>query len=79
MRFAFSARLPVRKHTCAEAFQWGIKREPRPINSNNMEFYRYERMMWRSGVKPNRLAVGVIRAMGAKYFFNGCHIGAEND
>jgi len=79
MRFAFNARPPGKRQTPAQAFRWGIKREPYPTKSTSMEFYRYERMIWRSGHKPNRFAVGVIRAMGAKYFFNGCHIGSEND
>lgn len=79
MRFAFNPRPQAKRQTPAQAFQWGIKREPRPTKSISVDFYRSEREVWRSCNKPNRFAVGFIRAMGAKYFFNGCHIGAEND
>lgn len=61
--------------TVQKAFQWGIKPEPYPLTN----FKRYDRMMWRAGRKPNRLAVGTIRAAGATNFFRGCYRGAEND
>lgn len=70
---------PSQRKTVQRVFQWGVKREPRPTHADNMEFLKYERMIWNVGRKPNRLAVGTIRAMGAKYFFNGCYKGAEND
>lgn len=79
MRFAFTPRPPAKRQTPAQAFRWFTKREPRPTTSTNMEFYRCERMIWKSCRKPNRFALGIIRAMGAKYFFNGCHPGAEDD
>lgn len=79
MRFAFTPRPPAKRQTPAQAFRWGIKREPRPTKSTSMEFYRAERSVWKLCNKPNRTAVGFIRAMGARYFFNGCHPGAEDD
>ena len=65
--------------TMQKSFQWATKREPRPTMADSLEFFKYEQMIWRIGRKPNRDAVGVIRAMGAQHFFNGCYEGAEND
>ena len=62
-----------------QSFKWGITREPRPTRASRLEFYRYDMMLWRAGRKPNRLAIGIIRAAGAVNFFRGCYQGAEND
>lgn len=68
-----------RRQTVQKAFQWSVKREPRVVKASRMEFFKHDRMLWKAGVKPNRLAVGVIRAMGAPNFFRGAYHGAEND
>lgn len=68
-----------KRWTVQKAFQWGVKREPRPTHASRLEFYRYDLMLWHLGRKPNRLAVGTIRAGGAANFFKGCYTGAEND
>ena len=60
-------------------FTKGVRREPYPQASDGVAFLRYEREVWREGRKPNRVAVGLIRAMGAQHFFQGCYRGAEND
>ena len=43
--------------------------------------WRYERDLARlARTKPNRLKIGFLRAMtGNPFFFNGAHVGAEND
>ena len=43
--------------------------------------WRYERALSKlARTKPNRLRVGLVRAMtGNPFFFNGAHVGAEND
>jgi hypothetical protein len=43
--------------------------------------WKYERDLARlARTKPNRLKVGLVRAMtGNLFFFNGAHVGAEND
>jgi hypothetical protein len=43
--------------------------------------WQYERDLARlARTKPNRLKVGLVRAMtGNPFFFNGAHVGAEND
>lgn len=68
-----------KRWTVQQAFQWGIKREPRPTHASRLEFLRHDMMLWRAGRKPNRLTIGTIRAFGATNFFRGCYQGAEND
>lgn len=43
--------------------------------------WKYERALAKlARTKPNRLRVGLVRAMtGNPFFFNGAHVGAEND
>jgi hypothetical protein len=43
--------------------------------------WKYERALAKlARHKPNRLKVGLVRAMtGNPFFFNGAHVGAEND
>ena len=67
------------RQTTRQMFVWATKREPYPTHADSMEFLRYDKMIWRAGRKPNRIAVGTIRAMGARHFFRGCYLGAEND
>ena len=68
-----------RRQTASRIFQWGIKREPYPTHAGSLAFLKYDRAIWRVGRKPNRIAVGTLRAMGVKNFFRGCYLGAEND
>ena len=67
------------RKTVQQVFAWGIRREPYPQASDGVAFLRYGREVWQAGRKPNRIAVGTIRAMGAQHFFRGCYHGAEND
>ena len=43
--------------------------------------WKYDRELAKlARTKPNRLRVGLVRAMtGNPFFFNGAHVGAEND
>jgi hypothetical protein len=43
--------------------------------------WKYERALAKlARTKPNRLRVGLVRAMtGNPFFFHGAHVGAEND
>ena len=43
--------------------------------------WRYERELFKASIRrPNRLRVGLVRAStGNPFFFNGAHVGAEND
>lgn len=70
---------PGQRKTVQYIFQWSIKREPRPVTSDSVKYLWYERRVWADGRKPNRIAVGCIRAMGAQHFFKGCYVGAENE
>ena len=62
-----------KRQSVQTAFRWGVKREPYPAHSGSLEFLRYERRVWKDGIKnTNRFTVGFIRAMGAQHFFRGC-------
>ena len=50
-----------------------------PTTSSSMWALKFDRDSWRYGRRLNRLSVGLIRAFGAKHFFRGCYLGAEND
>ena len=67
------------RKTVQQVFAWNIRREPYPQSAGRMEFLKFDKMIWQAGRKPNRTAVGLIRAMGAQQFFRGCYHGAEND
>lgn len=56
-----------------------MKPEYRPKKTTSMQDLRWYRDMFKFSLESHRNAVGVIRAMGAKHFFKGCYIGAEND
>ena len=70
---------PNQRKTVQWIFRRSVEREPRPVTSDSVSYLHYERRVWADGRKPNRIAVGCIRAMGATHFFKGCYIGAEND
>ena len=70
---------PNQRKTVQWIFRRSVEREPRPVTSDSVSYLHYERRVWVDGRKPNRIAVGCIRAMGAQHFFKGCYIGAEND
>lgn len=70
---------PNQRKTVQWIFRRSVEREPRPATSDSVSYLHYERRVWVDGRKPNRIAVGCIRAMGAQHFFKGCYIGAEND
>jgi len=54
---------------------------PKNYKRRSLFDWRYERDLARlARTKPNRLKVGFLRAMtGNPFFFNGAHVGAEND
>ena len=54
---------------------------PKNFKRRSLFDWRYERDLARlARTKPNRLKVGFVRAMtGNPFFFNGAHVGAEND
>ena len=68
-----------KRQTVQSMFQWGVRREPRPLSAKRVNWLKFDQILWRAGRKPNRTAVGTIRAMGAMQFFRGCYRGAEND
>ena len=54
---------------------------PKNYKRRSLFDWRYERNLARlARTKPNRLKIGFVRAMtGNPFFFNGAHVGAEND
>jgi len=71
---------PGQRKTVPQMFQWAIETYRYPTKASNVSDLRFERSVWLSHRKRlKRDAVGMIRAMGAVYFFNGCYKGAEND
>ena len=69
-----------KRNTVPQVFRWAIETYRYPTKASNVSDLRFERNVWRShGKRLKRDAVGMIRAMGAQHFFNGCYEGAEND
>ena len=54
---------------------------PKNYKHTSLADWRYERELAKlARHKPNRLKVGLVRAStGNLFFFNGAHVGAEND
>ena len=71
---------PGQRKTVPQMFQWAGGTYQYPTKASNVSDLRFERSVWLSHRKRlKRDAVGMIRAMGAQHFFNGCYKGAEND
>ena len=53
----------------------------KPRRPRSIAEWKYDRELAKlARTKPNRLKVGLVRAMtGNPFFFNGAHVGAEND
>lgn len=56
-----------------------FKPEYPPRVTESMNDLRWWRECRKFNKKQSRLAVGTIRAMGARHFFRGAYRGAEND
>jgi hypothetical protein len=68
------------RQTLQQVFAWGLSQYPYPIKSHSVAYLRYERAVWTHSRKHlKRDIVGSLRCMGAKHFFKGCYLGAEND
>ena len=68
----------IKRATLVELFADPVVK---PKRCKSVADWRYERELAKMARhKPNRLRVGLVRAMtGNPYFFNGAHVGAEND
>lgn len=53
----------------------------KPTRCKSIADWKYNRELTKMArTKPNRLRIGVVRARSNNpYFFNGAHVGAEND
>ena len=69
----------IKRATLVQLFDGPVVRKKHRFTS--LADWRYERELLKASIhKPNRLRVGLLRAMtGNPFFFNGAHVGAEND
>jgi hypothetical protein len=68
------------RQTVQQVFQSAVGKYPYPTKSCDASYLRFERDVWASHRKRlKRDAVGMVRCMGAKHFFRGAYIGAEDD
>jgi len=69
----------IKRATLVELFADPV--EPKNYKRKSVADWRYTRALAKMArTKPNRLRVGLVRAMtGNPFFFNGAHVGAEND
>jgi hypothetical protein len=72
-------RIHIKRATLVQLFADPVV--PKNCKRTSLLDWRYERELARLGrTKPNRLKVGLVRAStGNPFFFNGAHVGAEND
>jgi hypothetical protein len=69
----------IKRATLVQLFTGPFVRKKHRFTS--LADWRYDRALAKMArTKPNRLRVGLVRAMtGNPFFFNGAHVGAEND
>lgn len=72
-------KIHIKRATLVQLFADPVVRKN--YKRTSLADWRYERELARLGrTKPNRLKVGLVRAStGNPFFFNGAHVGAEND
>jgi hypothetical protein len=69
----------IKRATLVQLFDSPVVRKKDRFTS--LADWRYERELFKLSIRrPNRLRVGLVRAStGNPFFFNGAHVGAEND
>lgn len=70
----------ARRETPVQAMRRWTKRYIRPRKASSLFDFNYEREIAKyARYKTRRMAVGLTRAFGRPFYFNGAYVGAEND